>query len=113
MANEEMATVAPPEGAESGTEPNTLRPESGLVVDALAALPPGTILDERAAARMFHCSTATIKRCVQRGELPVPIRMLGRPCWTTGRIIEHVTKRLLDAQREAEREAQRLSRFSP
>jgi len=70
-------------------------------------------LDERALAGLFQCCPTTIKRAVQRGELPAPVRMFGRPMWTAGRIVEHVTARLETAQKEAEREAQRLSRLSP
>jgi len=98
------AEAEPKDGADAGR---------GLCIDGLARLPGGTILDERALALMFGCSTATIKRAVGRGELPAPVRMFGRPCWTAGAILEHVGRRLTEAQREAEREAQRLSRFSP
>jgi len=84
---------------------------NGLLIEELARLPVGTILDERTLAGMFACHPATIKRAVQRGELPAPIRMFGRPVWTAGRILEHVAGRLEAAQKDAEREAQRLSRI--
>jgi predicted DNA-binding transcriptional regulator AlpA len=85
----------------------------GLCVAELGRLPAGTILDERELARLFGCCRASVKRAVARGELPEPVRMFGRPCWTAGRILEHVADRLAAAQKEAEREAARLSRLSP
>ena len=85
----------------------------GVLIDTLARLPAGTILDERALAALFGCCQMSVKRAVKRGELPEPVRMFGRPCWTAGRILEHVGDRLAAAQKEAEREAQRLSRLSP
>ena len=85
----------------------------GLCVAELGRLPAGTILDERALARLFGCCRASVKRAVARGELPAPIRMFGRPCWTAGRILEHVAARLAAAQKEVEREAARLSQLSP
>ncbi|MFH1732304.1 MAG: hypothetical protein ABIF82_11730, partial [Planctomycetota bacterium] len=94
-------------------QPSGAADGAGLCVAELGRLPSGTILDERALAGLFQCCAATIKRAVQRGELPAPVRMFGRPVWTAGRILEHVTDRLAQAQKEAEREAQRLSRLSP
>ena len=85
----------------------------GLCVAELGRLPAGTILDERRLAEMFDCHPASIKRAVKRGELPAPVRMFGRPCWTAGAIVRYVEARLTEAQREAEREAARLARLSP
>ena len=84
----------------------------GLCVAELAALPAGTPVDEAALARMFTCCRASIKRAVQRGELPAPTRMFGRPFWTAGAVVRHVEGRLTEAQKEAEREAARLARLS-
>jgi hypothetical protein len=84
----------------------------GLCVAELGRMPAGTILDERALAGLFGCCRMSIKRAVQRGELPVPVKMFGKPCWTAGRILEHVADRLAAAQKEAEREAERIARLS-
>jgi len=92
-------------------EPADMQPP-GLCTERLAALPPGTILDEAELARIFNCSRATIKRAVQRGELPAPCRMFGRPVLTAGRILEHVAARLAAAQREAEKENARIARLT-
>lgn len=109
--------IRPDRGAEplaaAVDEPETGRAAGGLCVDRLGSLPSGTILDERALAAMFGCSTATIKRAVQRSELPAPVRMFGRPVWTAGAILRHVEARLVEAQKVAERDAERFSRLVP
>ena len=84
----------------------------GIVKD-LGELPSGAILEEEAVARMFNRHPVSIKRAVERGELPPPVRMFGKPCWTVGAILTHLEKRLEAAKREAEKEAARISRLSP
>ena len=76
-------------------------------------LPPGAILEEEAVARMFNRHPASVKRAVERGELPPPVRLFGKPAWTAGAILAHMDARLAAAKREAEREAARISRLSP
>ena len=85
---------------------------AGIVKD-LGDLPPGTILEEAAMARIFRRCATSIKRAVERGELPPPVRMFGKPCWTAGAILTHMEARLEAAKREAEREATRLAKNSP
>ena len=87
--------------------------DAGMTVDGLALLPSGAILDEKALAVMFGCCTATIKRQVKNGSLPVPVRMFGRSCWTAGAILAHVEKRLAAAQQDAAKENRRLSALLP
>ena len=91
-------------------------PEEGTpggIVKDLGELPPGAILEEEAVARIFRRHAVSVKRAVERGELPPPVRMFGKPCWTAGVILAHVEARLKAATREAERERARISRFSP
>ena len=85
----------------------------GDIVKALGELPPGTILEEEAVARIFGRHAVSVKRAVERGELPPSVRMFGKPCWTAGVILEHLEVRLEKAKREAEKEAARIARFSP
>jgi predicted DNA-binding transcriptional regulator AlpA len=68
-------------------------------------------LDERALAAMFNRCLTTIKRAVARGELPRPVRLLGRPVWLAGAVLEHLAKRLEAAKREAAQDAARISRL--
>lgn len=83
------------------------------IVKALGELPPGAILEEEAVARMFGRHAVSVKRAVERGELPPPVRMFGKPCWTAGAILSHIEARLEAAKREAEKNAARIFRHSP
>jgi len=86
---------------------------SGGIVRELGELPPGAIVEEEALARMFGRHSVSVKRAVERGELPPPVRMFGKPCWTVGAILAHVEARLEDTKREAEKDADRIARLSP
>ena len=85
----------------------------GGIVKDLGELPPGAILEEEAVARMFGRHAVSVKRAVERGELPPPVRMFGKPCWTAGAILTHVEARLEAAKREGEKDAARIARLSP
>ena len=79
----------------------------------LGDLPPGAIVTEKALARMLGRHQVSIKRAVQRGELPAPTRLLGGPVWTAGVLLQHIEARLGAAQEEAERTRKRISELSP
>jgi len=81
------------------------------IISSLAELNENAIIPEKALADIFSCSTITIKRAVDRGELPQPIRMFAKPSWTAGNILRHVNTRLEEAQREAEEERKRLAQY--
>jgi len=83
------------------------------IVRILGELPRGTIVGEEALARMSGRQRVSVKRAVERGELPPPVRMFGKPCWTVGAIVAHVEARLERARRDAEKEAARIGRLSP
>jgi predicted DNA-binding transcriptional regulator AlpA len=83
----------------------------GWLVDSLARLPAGTLLDECQLAALLGCHRMSIKRGVQRGELPAPVRLLGRSTWTAGRLIQYIDARLDAAEADAERERARIARL--
>jgi len=83
------------------------------VVEDLGRLPDGAILYEADLARIFGRHPATIRRAIQRRELPPGVRLLGRPAWTAGSILTHIEERLDRAKREVEKDALRISRHSP
>ena len=85
----------------------------GGIVKALGELPAGAILTEEDLARMFSRHPVSIRRAVERGELPPAVRLVGKPRWTAGAILAHVEGRLEAARREAERDSARISRHSP
>lgn len=87
------------------------RRDSWGILRDLGQMEPETIIREQALAEMFGCHPQTIKRSIARGELPPPVRMNGKPCWTVRSILEHIEERLSKAKKEAEEEAARIARM--
>jgi len=79
------------------------------VVTRLAELPPDAHLDTEALSEMLDRCKKTIQRSVRRGELPAPIKFLGKHVWIVGSILEHMKRRQDEAMRQAEDREQRLS----
>jgi len=82
------------------------------IVRELGDLPPGAIIEVEALAKMFRLHRVSIKRAVQRGELPPPTRLFGKSRWTVKAILGHVEKRLDAAQREQEKLSAKFLKFS-
>ena len=81
------------------------------IVAELGALPPGAVVNEDGVAKMFNRCGMSVKRAVERGELPRPTRLFGKNTWTARIIIEHIEHRLAEAAKEhanAERRTQQL-----
>lgn len=85
--------------------------DSGIITE-LGQLPTGAILDEAALGRMFNRCSTSVKRAIERGELPPPVRLFGKPCWTAGCLLNHIEKRLETARECTEKEARRIERLS-
>ncbi|MEW6358499.1 MAG: hypothetical protein AB1696_19350 [Planctomycetota bacterium] len=108
MSEDKVTEVVDVDGMDeenAGTEDGVIR--------ALADLPPETIISEAALGKVLNRSKGTLKRAVQRNELPPPIRLLGEPRWTVGAIVAHIGKRLAEAQADRERFLRRISERSP
>ncbi|MBI2505056.1 MAG: hypothetical protein HYW07_17700 [Candidatus Latescibacteria bacterium] len=91
-------------------------PDSGElpgIIALLGELKPGAVLFEEGLARLFDRHPASIKRAVQRGELPPPCRLFGGNAWTAGALVRHIEKRLEQAAKESERQSQRVAKLSP
>jgi hypothetical protein len=54
----------------------------------------------------------SVKRAVERGELPPSIRLFGEPVWTAGALLEHLSKRLDAAKKETEQLQKKINNFS-
>jgi hypothetical protein len=87
------------ESMDHGIEANIL---PGIVA-ALGELKPGAIVTEEGVARLFKRHITSVKRAVQRGELPPPCRLFGANVWTAGALVQHIESRLEHAAKEAER----------
>ena len=120
LALKESGMSFPPSQAANSAEPQQTE-QSGatrpVVADAIrealtempgvcaiiGALPSGAVINEQALANIFGKCTASIKAAVERSELPLPIRLMGKPTWTAGSIVRHFEKQLDAAEKEAER----------
>ena len=107
MSDEEIEGLLSP--GENDDEPRRL---PGVIAE-LGELQPGAIVTEEGLARLFSRHPTSVKRAVQRGELPPPCRMFGNNTWTVGSLIRHVEGRLDEAAKEAEQMAQKIRRLSP
>lgn len=87
--------------------------QGSLTIDYLAKLPENTILDERSLANVFSVTPRTIRRMVNRFELPPPIPLAGRSIWIAGRVIQYINAAAEKAERDAKREIQKISKLSP
>ncbi|MDP6355696.1 MAG: helix-turn-helix domain-containing protein [Planctomycetota bacterium] len=86
---------------------------SGFLVDELAQLPDKAILDEKHLAGLLKKHPRTIQRMVERGELPPPAGFANHKVWLVSHILSYLENALAKAAQEAEREAARISKFSP
>lgn len=87
--------------------------ESSGIIRDLGDLPPGAIITEEGLARIFGRHHVSIKRAVQRGELPPSVRLFGVPVWTIDTIRQHLRKRLETALKENEQMAKKSLKLSP
>ena len=83
------------------------------VIPELGELGEGAVITEAALARMLQRHQVTLKRAVQRGELPPPVRLLGGPVWTVGAIVRHLEARLTAAAKDAERTERKIQQLRP
>ncbi len=81
------------------------------IISKLGELPSGTIIYEDGLAEIFGRCSTTIKRAVDRGEIPPAIRLFGKAAWLAGNIIDHIRMRLESAAQELERDRKRLSKM--
>jgi hypothetical protein len=96
------------EGKSMGTQEAT---DAGIIRE-LGELPPDTVLSEEALAKIFNRHRVSIKRAVERGELPPSVRLFGEPVWTVQALRDHVNRRLEAAKKEADRLQRKISQFS-
>ncbi len=82
------------------------------IVKELGELPASSVVTEEALAKLFNRHPVSIKRAVERGELPPAVRLFGKPIWTTQIIRDHLSKRLVQAQKEAESLERKISQYS-
>jgi hypothetical protein len=82
------------------------------IIRELGDIPAGTVISEQGLAKIFDRHKVSIKRAVERGELPPSIRLFGEPIWTVRAIQEHLAKRLDQARKDAEQLQKKFNQFS-
>ena len=82
------------------------------VAKELGDLPADALISEEGLAKIFRRDRVSIKRAIQRGELPASIRLLGQPVWTVRALREHSNRRLDQAKRECEQLQRKISEVS-
>ena len=93
--------------------PSAPVPAGGVSLAALAALDRSTPLDAADLARLLGRCPKSIHRAARRGELPAPVRLLGRLCWTAGAILEHFGQRQGEALKQGTRRDARIRALAP
>ena len=83
------------------------------IVKELGELGLGAIITEAGLARMFSRHPASVKRAVERGELPPPTRLFGGKAWTVKTLLNHIEKRLERAAKEAEKNERKFQSLRP
>ena len=80
--------------------------EPAGIFEKLGSLPTGALVTEDGLAHLLGKGCReSIKRAVVRGELPQPVKLMGKNTWTARTIIEHIEQRLAaEARRSARRQ---------
>jgi hypothetical protein len=78
------------------------------IIEALATLHSSAIITEEGIAHLFNRHVVSVKRAVERGELPPPCTLFGSRVWTAGVLTQHIERRLERAAQEAERDSKRI-----
>lgn len=86
-------------------------PTEGTTITALTLLPTGTMLDERALAGVLRVSPRTIRRMVERGELPEGVKLGGRKIWISEKVIDYIAAQADRQAAEARKQAERIQKY--
>ena len=94
-------------------EPSGMETSIPGIIAIIGELPPGAIVYEQGLAELFSRHPTSIKRAVQRGELPPPVRMFGTNAWTAGALVQHIEKRLGEAASRQEKFNTKIRQLNP
>jgi len=103
MSGECTSSTEIPEGATAQAPDEDSQTDDGIYI-VLSTLSAKTLITEDGLARLLGKGCReSIKRAVERNELPRPVRLMGKNTWTVGAIVQHIEARL-------ETEARRFAR---
>lgn len=83
------------------------------VIAELGKLGAGAVVTEQGLAGLFNRHESSVKRAVQRGELPPPVRMFGQNIWTAGVLVKHIEERLARAAKDTESTKRKFVELQP
>jgi len=89
-------------------QPNSTR---GICIDGLAKLPEKALVNQKALASNLGVDPRTVRRMVQRFELPPPTRLSGRAVWMVGKVLRYIEDAMDAAEREAIKERERIRKL--
>lgn len=89
--------------SEQPTRPVSENIQSVKVVRTLADLPPRSLVTEAGLAEMFSVSDRTVRRMVERGQLPPPVKLADRNTWMVGLLLDYLEEQMLQAVSEGKR----------
>jgi predicted DNA-binding transcriptional regulator AlpA len=78
--------------------------ETTGIILGLAALPEKAILTEAALATAIGVTQRTIRRMVQRNEIPPPVPLAGQAVWFSGNVLNHIQSRMERRSRDVIRQ---------
>ena len=85
----------------------------GNMIDSLAEMPEHALLNEQRLAAELGVTDRTIRRMVNRRELPPGLKLGGQRFWMVGRVLSHLAAAAERAERDAQRRADKLRRHAP
>lgn len=77
--------------------------EPVTVVRTLADLPPRSLITEAGLAEVFSVSGRTVRRMVNRGQLPPPVKLADRNTWMVGLLLDYLEEQMQQAVSEGKR----------
>jgi predicted DNA-binding transcriptional regulator AlpA len=98
-APEDVVQAEPPVEQEKSNTAET----TGIIL-GLAALPEKAILTEAALAAAIGVTQRTIRRMVQRNEIPPPVPLAGQAVWFSGNVLSHIQSRMERRSRDVIRQ---------
>ncbi len=102
----DIAEIIPPEETDGS-------PDLPGVIAVLGELKPGAVITEEGVAALFQRHVASVKRAVQRQELPHPCRLFGQNAWTAGVLVRHIETRLEEAASRAAQMSRHMADLTP
>ena len=99
---------------DDGTIPGSQEAEPGLdLMTTLATLPRDAIISEQQFAQLFRRDITSVKRAIQRGELPPSVPLLNKQVWTAGVILAHLNDRLEAERKKVGESLRRVQQLRP